>query len=428
MIRELGADPVDADIPGYEILSATGQGAMGRVFVARQTALGRLVAVKFLSIDSDADPAERLARFRREAAIMAALSHPNVVSIHDFGEVDEQPYLVMEYIEGGDLRKRMPEFRTMPPASVLATLGPIGEALDYLHSRGILHRDLKPENILMQGDVPKVADFGIAVERAGSGELTRSGQGLGTLGYVAPELQFRLPVDERADQYSLAAMAYEMLTGQRPLGLFKPPSRHNPEASEAVDRVVLRALEEDSKDRFGTVLGFLGALRTAIEAEAAEVVPSPPRPKSRVRWTVLVGAAVVAGLIGSAVWELFVQPQLDATPPELSAGSVIQLPRWPDPGSQEFEQLTRRRAEGIWRSQGSPKGPEGEAVSRPNWFRAKDEVKIEIAILAGRMWRSRVRPGLPFDSHEVKRVWAEAERGLLDHGMNTTARSGREGP
>jgi len=425
---ELGADPVIEEIPGFELLGPAGSGGMGRVFVALQTALSRRVAIKFLSIDPDADPNERLARFRREAGIMAALSHPNVASIHDFGEVEGQPYLVMEYLEGGDLRKRMPESGPMSPASVLAILALVGDALDYLHSRGILHRDLKPENILMHGDVPKVADFGIAVERTGSGELTRSGQGLGTLGYVAPELQYRLPVDERADQFSLAAMAYEMLTGQRPLGVFKPPSRHNPEANEAIDRVVLRALEENPADRFASVLGFIGALRIAVEGTKK---PSVVRPSwFRLRWPVLVASLVLASLFGGGIWARLwwlstVQEESDTA----IARTTIQLPAWPEGSSAEIDALTRPRANAIWVSQGSPKGEAGAAVSEANWHRAQASLRVELAIIASRMWRSRVRPGPPFDAGMIEEVWKEAQKRLIEQeGITLPVRASAEGP
>jgi serine/threonine protein kinase len=141
---------------------------MGLVVLARQVRLGRPVAIKFLSIDDPSGIGPRAARFRREAELMARISHPNILSIYDSGEIDELPYLVMEYVEGGDLRRLMRPGRPMMPTSqACSILSAVAGALGHLHRVGILHRDLKPENILMHdGDNPKVADFGLAVLRA----------------------------------------------------------------------------------------------------------------------------------------------------------------------------------------------------------------------------------------------------------------------
>lgn len=398
---EHGPGVMTASIPGYELIDPAGEGGMGRVFVARQTNLNRLVAIKFLSVDHDADPEERYARFAREAEIMASLKHPNVLAIHDFGEDDGRPYLVMEFVEGGDLRRRMPKSGPMPIASALAVLMPVAEALQYLHDRGILHRDLKPENILMQGDIPKVADFGIAVERSGSGELTRSGQGLGTLGYVAPELQYRLPVDERADQYSLAAMSYELLTGQRPLGLFKPPSHHNPALTPEVDRVVLRGLEEEPKDRFASVSALVEALRSAVESE-------PPAPPRRRRGRVVAFALVP--LLIAAAGTAFVA-YLRSSNSQAAEPIRLAAPTWPEHDTPVFRELTNRRAHQIWITQGSPEGAAGNAVREPNWRRAQEKTLQELQTIARVMWASKPRSG---GEEESLRVWSEAERRLLD--------------
>jgi serine/threonine protein kinase len=144
-------------IPGYEILRTIGRGATGEVVLARQLALGRDVAIKFVDMSQAADPHEQVARFRREAELMAKISHPNIVTIYDFGTVDGQPYLVMEYVEGGDLRREMIPQQPMPVDRILALLRPIIRALDCLHRQEILHRDLKPENVLMHHEDPVLA-------------------------------------------------------------------------------------------------------------------------------------------------------------------------------------------------------------------------------------------------------------------------------
>jgi eukaryotic-like serine/threonine-protein kinase len=266
--------PGDEDIglrhlPGYRLLRPIGRGGMGVTYLAKQLSLGRQVVVKYLRPHPDLDPLEQAARFRREAELMAGASHPNVVTIFDFGIDDGRPYLVMEYVEGGDLRAQMVPGEPLPVGRVRALLGPLVRALEYLHRIGILHRDLKPENILMDHeDIPKVSDFGIAVPQSDVGALTRDDRTLGTVGYAAPEQQYRLRVDERSDQYSLAAVVYEMLTGQLPLGSFPPPSRLNRRVPPAADAVILRALSEDRDDRYATIVAFGDALDRALAAPA----------------------------------------------------------------------------------------------------------------------------------------------------------------
>ena len=236
------------NIPGYEIIRPIGQGGMGEVYLARQLSLGRPVAVKILSLVSRSDPSEQIARFRREAELMARVHHTNVVQVHDSGTVDGRPYLVMEYIEGGDLRGRMEPGRLLPGDQVRPLVLPVAQALTCLHAHGIVHRDLKPENILMHhGCTPMLTDFGLAVLDTDVGGQTQTDGLMGTPGYVAPEQQYGLGVDERADQYSMAAVIYELLTGHRPLGILKPPSQLGPGLGPGVDTVLLRALRGGSR-------------------------------------------------------------------------------------------------------------------------------------------------------------------------------------
>jgi serine/threonine protein kinase len=364
------------EIRGYEVLERLGKGSMGEVYLARQLALGRLVAIKFLMPEGGADPEHDLARFRREAELMAKISHPNVIPIHDFGEADGRPYLVMEYVAGGDLRRRMPAGRAMPIDEVRRIVLPVGEALAYLHRQEIIHRDLKPENILLQDDEhPRVADFGIAVLRAGAGSLTRTGRGLGTLGYVAPEQQYSLKVDERADQYSLAALAYEMLTGHLPLGVFKPPSQLNPRLGPEVDAVLLRSLQESPTNRFATIREFTAALDRCLAT-----TPSSGRSGWRkLAWAGL-GLLVVAGAISAYVaWpsvHVTAPPQGPQTVPRQAdaagTGSASPggntAPAAPDSLSEKLKQLRARK---IWESRGSPTGPAGEAVKDEIWHEAE---------------------------------------------------------
>ena len=160
--RRRGSDT--AVIPGYELLRPIGRGGMGVAYLAKQLSLGRRVVIKFLNRDPDHDPLEQAARFRREAELMAKVSHPNIATIFDYGIDDGQPFLVMEYVAGGDLRSHLAPGKPLEAERIRRLLRPLVQALECLHQHGILHLDLKPENILMAGeDTPKVSDFGIAV-------------------------------------------------------------------------------------------------------------------------------------------------------------------------------------------------------------------------------------------------------------------------
>jgi formylglycine-generating enzyme required for sulfatase activity len=280
-------------IPGYEIGARIGVGGMGEVFLGRQVTLNRPVAIKLMTLDAEIDPDQQLDRFRREAELMAVASHPNIVSVHDFGIVDSRPYLVMEYVEGGDLRRCMTPNQPMALERVRAVVPPVARALAYLHRLGILHRDLKPENILLHHeDNPKVTDFGIAVLHAETDATIRPDVRVGTLGYVAPEQHYGLKVDETADQYSLAALTYELLTGHVPLGVIHPPSAHNDQLPPEVDAVLLRALEEERDERYPTIIAFSDALERALIA---------PRTRSRRRKRAAASLAALACLTSVTV-------------------------------------------------------------------------------------------------------------------------------
>jgi formylglycine-generating enzyme required for sulfatase activity len=200
----------------------------------------------------------------------------------------------MEYVPTGDLRSRMVVGSAMKVDEVRALLGPVVRAVDYLHRQGIVHRDLKPENILLHEGVPKVTDFGIAVLDEHFGMLTRTGETLGTPGYVAPEQQYRLKIDERVDQFSLAALSYEMLTGRRPLGFFPPPSKLNPKLGRAVDAAIMKALSDDPTNRFAGISKFGEVLDRALGSSSGKL--------SRRRFVGLTAATLGAlGLGGAGV-------------------------------------------------------------------------------------------------------------------------------
>ena len=278
--------------PQLEILECLGRGGMGVVYKARQKALNRFVALKILAPERSTDPgfAER---FTAEARMLASLNHPNIVTIHDFGESGGFYHLVMEYVDGVNLRQAMTAGR-FTPEQALAIVPPVCEALQYAHDHGVVHRDIKPENLLLdqQGRV-KVADFGIAkllgsataggpgttaadtvpanAPPAGAvGPDTLGASAAGTPQYMAPEQRARGPVDHRADIYSLGVVLYELLTGETPKTSLEAPSRKI-QIDVRLDEVVLRALAVAPELRFPTATEF----RTRVEALTAPATPVP---------------------------------------------------------------------------------------------------------------------------------------------------------
>lgn len=283
------------ELPGYQILEKIGEGASGAVYRAYQASLDRSVAIKFVTRADDSGRAERLERFQREARLLAKVAHPHVLSVYDAGLCEQGPYLITEYLEGGNLRTWMKAGRPLPPQTLLRVIEPVISALSALHHEGIVHRDLKPENILLQdSECPKVSDFGIAVLVAEAGALTQHGQAFGTLGYTAPEQQYGLPIDQRVDQYSLAAMVYELLTGgELPLGVIRKPSELNPRLDRQVDKVLMRALAQQPDDRFASIDEFGAALRAALTGLAAA---------SQRRRRLAIGGVLAALAAGPALW------------------------------------------------------------------------------------------------------------------------------
>ncbi|MCZ6792889.1 MAG: serine/threonine-protein kinase [Planctomycetota bacterium] len=257
--------------PQLEILELLGQGGMGAVYKARQPALDRLVAVKILPPEVAEEP-DFTERFTREARALARLNHPNIVSVHDFGQVDGQFYFVMEFVDGLNLRQTLKK-GTLKPQEALAIVPQICEALQFAHDEGLVHRDIKPENILLdrKGRV-KIADFGLAKllgKTPAEITLTRPGHVMGTPQYMAPEqMEHPLEVDHRADIYSLGVVFYEMLTGELPMGRFDPPSK-KVEIDVRLDQVVLKTLEKEPARRYQRVSEVKTELDTISNGRAS---------------------------------------------------------------------------------------------------------------------------------------------------------------
>ena len=307
--RHITAPNVEAlseAFPELEILEVIGYGGMSIVYQARQKNLGRLVALKLLPEGPKSDSAFA-ERFQREARFLALLNHPNIVSVYDFGKSGEFYFLIMEFVDGVNLRQAL-RAGGFSPAEVIDIIPKICSALEFAHERGVLHRDIKPENILLdtRGRI-KIADFGIA-KLVGKPPtditLTQTNSRLGTPHYMAPE-QIEKPsdVDHRADIYSLGVLFYELLAGELPLGRFAPPSKKSA-VDTRIDAIVFRALERDRDNRYQSIT----EIRAEIELLGTNVVPAnpgiEPTPSTSARasiWRhpgIRVGQAVGLGLVG----------------------------------------------------------------------------------------------------------------------------------
>jgi len=234
----------------FEFEELIGRGGMGAVYRARQCRIDRPVAIKLLPFHNG-DP-EYLERFLREAKALGKLNHPNIVTLIDYGEVGRYFYLVMEFVNGGDLGQRLAA-GNLAEAEVARIIGQVCDALDYAHARGVVHRDIKPGNILLGDDVVKLVDFGLA-KGMESGDLdlslTWANEMMGTPDYMAPEQRANpLDADRRSDIYSLGVITYEMLTGILPTGNFPLPSKVK-KISRRWDNVVLKAMSSAPDQRY----------------------------------------------------------------------------------------------------------------------------------------------------------------------------------
>lgn len=264
--------------PGLELLEPLGQGGMGWVYKARQIHLDRIVALKVLPPHVAADPSFAQ-RFQREARALASLSHPHIVAIHESGQAGPYYYFVMEYVDGGNLR-RLQKDRRLTPEEAVRLIPGICDALQFAHTQGVIHRDIKPENILVdsKGRV-KIADFGIAklTHAPAETDLTRTHHPLGSPRYMAPE-QFDSPdtIDHRADLFALGVVFYEMLTGELPVGRFALPSQRVA-VDVRLDEVVLKSLEQSRERRYQTA----SAVKDDIERIGNQPhLPTAPPPSN----------------------------------------------------------------------------------------------------------------------------------------------------
>jgi TolB-like protein len=332
----------------YRIIDRLGKGGMGEVWVAEDTRLGRRVALKVLPPEFAADR-ERLSRFEQEARTVAALNHPNIVTLHDIEEAEGQVYLVMELVTGPSLAELIPK-GGLPEARLFDLAISLASAVAAANERGVVHRDLKPSNAMVtEQGVLKVLDFGLAKQQAAPGadistELetaTTPGAVLGTVPYMSPEQAQGKPADHRSDIFSLGVILYEMATGSRPFAggstaevlsaiLRDAPSSLvdlRPALPPRLARIIGRCLEKDPRQRFQSALDLkseLADLRQEISASDSTftgvVAAAAPRP--RLPWILAAGATAVLAAVALAVllWPSSEEPP----PPPVAAAEPEQ--------------------------------------------------------------------------------------------------------
>ncbi len=345
----------------YEVLSPLGAGGMGEVYRARDSRLGRDVAIKVLPAEFAADP-ERLRRFEQEARAVAALDHPNILAIHDIGTYEGTPYIVTELLEGESLRDRL-HGASLPPSKAVEIGVQSAQGLAAAHGKGIVHRDLKPGNVFVTKDGHvKILDFGLAklahaesapdpYARTASGEpSTESGAVLGTMGYMSPEQLRGQPADARSDIYSFGCVLYEMLSGKAPFLRHTGPETASAILTEdpaplsgsgrpvapALQEIVGRRLEKRAEERFSSAHDLALALRAFSCGSDA-----PAKRRGFVRRTsgvrcVAFGAALVV-LIGAALLGVRLLHRRAPTAPAASTPSIAVLPFTNASGDREQE-------------------------------------------------------------------------------------------
>ncbi len=300
-------------VAGFRVESLIGQGSMGAVYLAEDTAAGRRVALKLLAAGLTDDERFRQ-RFLREASIAATLDHPHIVRTLTFGELDGLLYLAMAYVEGSDLRELLQQDGALEPGRALRVIAQVAGALDAAHAAGLVHRDVKPGNILLAAapgaEHAYVCDFGLARHVSSVSSLTGDRGFVGTIDYVPPEQIAGGPIDHRADVYSLGCVLFECLAGVRPFAgdselsvvfahLNEPApllSVLRPDLPEAFDSVFATALAKSADDRFSTCTELVEAAQAALQGKT--LVRRSPRRRRYAAAALAVLAAAGASIAG----------------------------------------------------------------------------------------------------------------------------------
>ena len=320
----------------YQILGELGRGGCGIVYRALDPGIGRAVAIKTILADANSPAGMALReRFRREARSAGNLSHPNIVTIHEFNDSGEIMFIAMELIQGQTLADRMAESSPLPLNLVLAVIGSAADALDYAHANGIVHRDIKPANFMLtaNGQV-KVTDFGIAKMLDDDIGLTNTGMVIGTVQYMSPEQIAAKPASARSDQFSLGVIAYEMLTGQKPfqgnswasvmnqiMSVEPPPVRqHRQDLGDEVTTVLRKALAKDPEARYSSCREFADDLAKAVTGVTMQRTAPVP--------------------LGEALTRPLPPPRTDVLPETQAMASVTGVPAKSDSSPDTGQKMT----------------------------------------------------------------------------------------
>ncbi|MET0816653.1 MAG: serine/threonine-protein kinase [Solirubrobacteraceae bacterium] len=293
MMADTTADPhLGRVVAGYRIEERIGRGGMGLVYRAEHINLRRRAAIKIIAPELAETSGFRV-RFNREARIAAALQHPNIVTVYDAGEEDGLLYLAMQYIEGSDLSSVLRSQGRLRPYRAIDVCRQVAAALDAAHGMGLIHRDVKPANVLIEGRTAFLTDFGLTKRVEGTQtQLTKAGDVVGTIHYVAPEQIEGGRVDARTDIYSLGCLLYHCLTGELPFArdtdvaviyahLSEEPPRITsvrPELPGGLDAVIAKALEKAPERRFQSCADLMSAARSVIDAAGPLADTATPRP------------------------------------------------------------------------------------------------------------------------------------------------------
>jgi serine/threonine protein kinase/Tol biopolymer transport system component len=383
----------------YEIQAPLGAGGMGEVYRARDTRLGRDVAIKVLPSHLSSDP-DLKARFEREAKAISALSHPHICHLYDIGSQDGTDYLVMELLEGESLADRLKK-GPLPLKQALQYAVEIAEALEKAHSHGIVHRDLKPGNVMLTKSGAKLLDFGLAKPAPSvtatssssmatmSKPLTVEGTILGTFQYMAPEQVQGHDADARSDLFALGAVLYEMITGRRAFGGKsqisvmsailerepEPVSAVQPLAPLALDHVIQRAMAKDPNDRWQTARDLIHELKWSTESTArtSAAVPAVAGRRTREGLAWLISGALVIVLVAGAIWWRNSKPSLETmyfpAPMPFPAKDIAVAPNGHTIALVAYQESARRNVLWIYElgSQGARSLADTEGATYPFW-------------------------------------------------------------
>ena len=324
----------------YEILEILGEGGMAFVYKARDMQLERFVAIKTLK-PNYVNQETFVDRFKREAKTAANLNHPNIVQIFDWG-IEEEPYFVMEYIEGNTLTSIIAKNRTISLSDILFIGAQVSSGLHAAHQKGLVHRDIKPGNIMITPDGKvKVTDFGIVSLQNEESDITKTGSILGTASYISPEQAQGKPVSIESDLYSLGTVLYELITGKAPFSGDSPistatkhltekpekPSLYRRDLPKGVESAILRLLEKASYDRFKSAEDLRATLlqqRKALQSEQTrENLVDLTNPKVKLRFT-LPALIISIGVAIGTVWTL--TQVFDGLPVDGGAPTLTEIP------------------------------------------------------------------------------------------------------